>query len=130
MLGYNIWDFAGDSDEKSVNTMVFQYFVNYNIKNGWYLTSTPVITANWEEDSDERWTVPVGLGVGRLVKFGKQPVDFKLQPFWYVEKPTTARIGHCSFRSNCFFRSDESNNNPNRKHNFCKNKAANIKLGG
>jgi hypothetical protein len=87
MLGYNIWDFAGDSDEKSVNTMVFQYFVNYNIKNGWYLTSTPVITANWEEDSDERWTVPVGLGVGRLVKFGKQPVDFKLQPFWYVEKP-------------------------------------------
>jgi len=86
-LGYNIWDFAGDSDEKSVNTMVFQYFVNYNIKNGWYLTSTPVITANWEEDSDERWTVPVGLGVGRLVKFGKQPVDFKVQPFWYVEKP-------------------------------------------
>jgi len=31
--------------------------------------------------------VPIGLGVGRLVKFGKQPVDFKLQPFWYAEKP-------------------------------------------
>ena len=87
MLGYNIWDFAGDSDEKSVNTLVFQYFVNYNIMNGWYLTSTPVITANWEEDSDERWTVPFGLGIGRLIKIHKQPVDCKLQTFWYAEKP-------------------------------------------
>jgi len=87
VLAYNIWDFAGDSDAGGVNSLLFQYFINYNIKNGWYLTSTPVITANWEEDSDERWTVPVGLGVGRLVKFGKQPVDFKVQPFWYVEKP-------------------------------------------
>jgi len=87
ILGYNIWDFAGDSDEKSVNTLVFQYFVNYNIMNGWYLTSTPVITANWEEDSDERWTVPFGLGIGRLIKIHKQPVDCKLQTFWYAEKP-------------------------------------------
>ena len=86
-LGYNLWSFAGDSDDANVNTLIFQYFINYNLKNGWYLTSTPIITANWREDSDARWTVPVGLGVGRLVKFGKQPVDFKIQPFWYVEKP-------------------------------------------
>ena len=87
MLGYNIWDFAGDSDEKSVNTLLFQYFINYNLNNGWYLTSTPVITANWEEDSDERWTVPFGLGIGRLIKIHKQPVDCKLQTFYYAEKP-------------------------------------------
>jgi hypothetical protein len=86
-LAYNIWDFAGPSDEKDVNSLLFQYFVNYNLENGWYLTSTPVITADWEADSDQRWTVPFGLGVGRLVKFGKQPVDFKVQPFWYAEKP-------------------------------------------
>ena len=86
-LGYNIWDFAGPSDEEDVNSMLFQYFVNYNLSNGWYLTSTPVITANWEADSDQRWTIPFGLGVGRLVKFGDQPVDFKIQPFWYAEKP-------------------------------------------
>lgn len=86
-LGYNIWSFAGPSDEEDVNSLLFQYFVNYNLENGWYLTSTPVITADWEADSDERWTVPFGLGIGRLVKFGKQPVDFKVQPFWYAEKP-------------------------------------------
>jgi hypothetical protein len=31
--------------------------------------------------------VPVGGGVGRLVKFGKQPVDLKLQGFYNVENP-------------------------------------------
>jgi len=86
-LGYNIWSFAGPSDEEDVNSMLFQYFVNYNLSNGWYLSSTPVITANWEADKDERWTVPFGLGLGRLIKIGKQPVDIKIQPFWYAEKP-------------------------------------------
>lgn len=86
-LGYNIWDFAGDSSAESVNTFLFQYFVNYNLEKGWYIKSSPVITANWEADNDQRWTVPFGIGIGRLVKFGKQPVDFLVQPFWYAEKP-------------------------------------------
>jgi len=86
-LGYNIWSFAGPDSEESVNSFLFQYFINYNLVKGWYLTSTPVITANWEADSDERWVVPFGLGVGRLIKMGKQPVDIKVQPFWYAEKP-------------------------------------------
>lgn len=86
-LGYNLWSFAGPSDEPDVNSLLFQYFVNYNLADGWYLTSTPVITADWEADSDQRWTVPFGLGVGRLIKIGKQPIDFKVQPFWYAEAP-------------------------------------------
>ena len=81
----NIWSFAGPDSARSVNKMTFQYFINYNFDKGWYITSTPIITANWEADSDNRWTVPVGGGFGRLVKFGKQPVDFKLQAFSNVE---------------------------------------------
>ena len=87
VLAYNIWSFAGPSDEADVNSLLFQYFVNYNLDNGWYLTSAPVFTANWEADSDDRWTIPLGGGAGRLVKFGEQPVDFRLQAFSYVEKP-------------------------------------------
>jgi len=83
----NFWSFAGPSDADDVNKLVFQYFINYNLDDGWYLTSTPLITANWEADSDKRWTVPFGGGVGRLVKFGNQPVDFKLQAFSNVERP-------------------------------------------
>jgi hypothetical protein len=90
VLGFlvqNIWSYAGPSDAPDVNKFVFQYFVNYNLSNGWYLTSTPVITSDWEKPSDQRWTVPFGGGIGKLARFGNQPVDFKLQAFSIVEKP-------------------------------------------
>jgi hypothetical protein len=86
-VNLNVWSYAGDSDASDVNFFSFQYFINYNFKSGWYLSSTPTITADWEADSDDRWKVPVGGGVGRLVKFGKQPVDLKLQGFYNVENP-------------------------------------------
>ncbi len=87
-LVQNVWSFAGDSDAADVNNFLFQYFINYNLDDGWYLSTTPIITANWEADSGERWTVPFGGGVGRLVKFGKLPVDLKLAGYWNAEKPT------------------------------------------
>jgi len=89
-LAQNVWSFAGDSDAADVNFFLLQYFINYNMPKGWYLTTSPVITANWEADNDNRWTVPVGGGIGRLVRFGSQPVDFKVQGFWNVEKPDGA----------------------------------------
>lgn len=86
-LMQNIWSFAGSSDEPTVKKMTFQYLVNYNLGNGWYLTSTPIITADWEKSNRDRWTVPLGGGVGKLARFGKLPIDFKLQAFGNVEKP-------------------------------------------
>ena len=86
-LAQNMWSFAGPSDEPSVNKFIFQYFINYNLDNGWYLTSAPIMTADWTKDSSDQWTVPLGGGIGRLMRFGKQPVDFKLQAFGNVKKP-------------------------------------------
>lgn len=86
-LVQNMWSFAGPDNEPAVNKFTFQYFVNYNLSNGWYLTSTPIITADWERPSGQQWTVPFGGGLGKLTRFGNQPVDFKLQGFGNVEKP-------------------------------------------
>jgi hypothetical protein len=83
----NVWDFAGDSDRADVNQMLFQYFINYNLPDGWYLTSSPVITANWEANNDNTWTVPFGGGFGRLFRIGKLPVNTQVQAFYNVEKP-------------------------------------------
>lgn len=87
VLAQNVWSFAGDEDAADVNIFLFQYFVNYNFDRGWYLSSTPVITANWEADSENRWTIPFGGGIGRMVKFGMLPVDFKLAAYYNIEKP-------------------------------------------
>jgi hypothetical protein len=67
--------------------MLIQPFVNYNLSHGWYLTSSPIITANWEARSNERWTVPVGGGVGKIFHIGKLPVNAYLQFFENVEHP-------------------------------------------
>ena len=50
----NIWSFSGDDERADVNSFLMQYFVNYNLPDGWYLTSAPIITANWEAESGEQ----------------------------------------------------------------------------
>ncbi|GAB6058483.1 transporter [Desulfonatronum parangueonense] len=87
VLANHIWSFAGDSARDDVNTSLIQPFINYNFPGGWFLTSAPIITANWEADSNQTWTVPVGGGVGRLFFLGRQPVNTSLQAYYNVEKP-------------------------------------------
>jgi hypothetical protein len=83
----NVWSFAGHEDRGVVNQMILQPFVNYNLPEGWYVVSAPILTANWKADSDQRWVVPLGAGVGRIFKLGKQPVNAQLQGFYNVVHP-------------------------------------------
>ena len=86
-LAAQSWDYAGDSDAASVNNFLFQYFVTYNFPSGWYFTSSPIMTAKWDAPSGQKWSIPVGGGAGKIVRFGKLPVNINSQLFWYVEKP-------------------------------------------
>jgi hypothetical protein len=83
----NVWSFAGSGDQ-DVNLFTWQYFINYNLNDGWYLTSAPVITANWEASSGEKWTVPFGAGFGKIFKIGKQPLNGSAHAYYNVGKPT------------------------------------------
>lgn len=85
----NIWSVAGDENKSDVNFFTFQPFINYNFPD-FYFTFSPVITANWEEDSDNQWTVPLGIGVGKLIKLGKLPVNFNVSYYNNVVKPEFA----------------------------------------
>ena len=83
----NQWSVAGWG-QKNVNAFLLQPFVNYNLPDGWYLTSVPIMTANWKADkAGDVWTVPLGGGVGKLFKIDKQPIDTQLQAFGNVAKP-------------------------------------------
>jgi hypothetical protein len=84
----NVWSVAGDDDRGNVNSFLGQYFINYNYPSRWYLTSAPIITANWEADSGEQWTVPFGGGFGKVFSIGRQPININTQVFYNVEKPT------------------------------------------
>jgi hypothetical protein len=86
-LVYNLFSVAGPSARSDVNQMLMQPFVNYNLPHRWYLTSSPYVTANWMKSRNERWTVPIGGGGGRIVHFGKLPVNIYAQLFRNVERP-------------------------------------------
>lgn len=88
LLARNLWDFAGDGDRAQVNQFMFQYFINYNLDNGWYLTTDPIITANWKQSSSNRWTVPIGGGIGRLFTIGEQPVNMRLRGYYNADRPS------------------------------------------
>ena len=82
----NMWSFAGDDDRADVNKMLIQPFINYNLPKGWYISVSPIITADWEND-DNGWTVPVGAGVGRVFKVGKQPINMSVHGYYNAIKP-------------------------------------------
>jgi hypothetical protein len=89
-LANNVWSVAGHSDLPDVNQFLLQYFINYNLKKGWYLTWQPTITANWNASSGNVWTVPLGGGVGRIMKLGFQPVNLGLQFYGNAVHPSGA----------------------------------------
>jgi hypothetical protein len=81
----NIWDVGGYGNNDT-NLFTFQPILNYNLPD-FYLTATPIVTANWENSSDDTWTVPLGGGIGKVWKFGGPPINTQVQAFYNVEKP-------------------------------------------
>jgi hypothetical protein len=80
-----VWSFTGDSD---VSVFTWQPFVNYNMADGWYLTSAPLVTANWKASASDTWTVPLGGGLGRVFRLGSlPPTNASLAAFYNVENP-------------------------------------------
>jgi len=69
---------------------LIQPFVNYNFHSGLYLSSSPVITANWQARGSQQWTVPMGAGVGKIFHLGRLPVNTKLSVYYNVVRPDFA----------------------------------------
>ena len=87
ILANNIWSVSGQEDRQEVNQFLLQYFINYNLPQGWYLTSAPILTANWKAEDGDKWTVPFGAGVGKIFRVGKQPMNGQIAAFYNAEKP-------------------------------------------
>jgi opacity protein-like surface antigen len=83
----NQWSVDGNPLRRNVNEFLAQPFVNYNLPDGWFLTSSPLITANWMAAPGQQWTVPIGGGVGRIFKLGDQHMSAEIQGFYNVERP-------------------------------------------
>ncbi|MHC4265789.1 MAG: neuromedin U [Planctomycetota bacterium] len=96
-----LWSYSGSDPE--VNKMLIQPFINYNMEDGWYLSSSPIITANWKADSSNQWTIPVGGGIGKIIRIGKLPVNVSTQVFYNVESPNSGGDWSARFQLQLLF---------------------------
>ena len=72
-----VGSFAGEDDRADVNVGAFQYFALYQLGAGWYLRSAPIWTYNFENDT---YTVPPGLGVGKVIPTDKVVFNLFVEP--------------------------------------------------
>lgn len=86
-LVQQFWDYAGDDDRDDVNMMNFQYFIYYSINDTTSIGAAPNVIANWEQDSDNRWTVPIGIGINKTIQVGKVPIRFGVEAHYSVIQP-------------------------------------------
>lgn len=69
--------FAGEGDRSDVNVGAFQPFVFYQLGGGTYLRAAPIWNYNFQNDS---YGVPLGLGMGQVIRQGKTVYNFFIEP--------------------------------------------------
>jgi hypothetical protein len=90
LLVGNRWSFAGDSDRAEVNQLMARGLVRCRLGKGWFFIYAPIITANWNASSDQRWLVPLGGGIGKSFKLKQTPLNISLQAYGNALKPDGA----------------------------------------
>ncbi len=85
-LAFNQWSFAGPEGEPDINQLTVQPFLNYNLPRGWSIGTAPVISVDWEKAGDNV-TLPLGGGVTKLTRFGKQPISISAKGYYNVLSP-------------------------------------------
>jgi hypothetical protein len=54
-------------------------------------------------DSDDRWTIPIGGGFGRVFKIGQQPVNASVKAYHNLESPTNGSDWQLQFQIQFLF---------------------------
>jgi len=85
----NVWGFAGSGDEE-VDDFNLQYQAVYLMPKNWYFITNWTIEADWTEAGENRWTVPIGGGIGRQFTIGKQVLQAYGQVGYNVVRPDGA----------------------------------------
>ena len=78
-------------DEEGFSTSMVQPMVFYNLPNAWNIHYNNMITYDWNADSKNAWTVPVGLAVGKMISLtGGHGLEFFAGPYYNAARPEGA----------------------------------------
>ena len=72
------WSIGGEHGRPDTNQMNLQPIASIFFGEGWSVGYSGNILADWNAPSEDVWTVPVGLALSKVVKFGRLPVKLQL----------------------------------------------------
>jgi len=72
------WSVGGEQGRPDTNQMNLQPIATLFFGDGWSIGYSGNILADWTAPSEDVWTVPIGVGLGKVVKFGRLPVKIQL----------------------------------------------------
>lgn len=82
------WEsYAGDDDRDDTSRTEIQYTIRYALPNAMSIGMGPTVIYDWEADSGNALTFPVGLGVTKTTRWGKVPVKLRAEFHYSVIKP-------------------------------------------
>jgi hypothetical protein len=81
------WSYAGDASRPDTSQMNLQPIATMFFDGGVTVGYSGNIIADWKAGSGNEWTVPIGLGAGKLFKFGRLPVKVNLAAQYMVVQP-------------------------------------------
>ncbi|PYN94675.1 MAG: hypothetical protein DMD91_27310 [Candidatus Rokuibacteriota bacterium] len=87
MLVSHLWSFAGSSAREDVSLTQIEVKLSYQFSSGWYIDTNPTMTYDWKAPSNQGWTIPVGLDVGKVFKIGNQGMSLQLGAYDNAKKP-------------------------------------------
>ncbi|MGZ8398280.1 MAG: hypothetical protein ACXWWN_04505 [Gemmatimonadales bacterium] len=79
-----------EGDAPEVNLFNLQPLVNYNFGKGWAISTSPIISANWDAPSGEEWTVPLGGAISKTTAFNGRPMTLGAHYYHNLDHPTGA----------------------------------------
>jgi hypothetical protein len=85
ILGDNV--FLASEGGESASITSGQYFYVVHLKNGWQIQGSPTYSYNHKAEKGNKLTLPIGTGATKVMIFGKMPVKFNMQYWYYVASP-------------------------------------------
>jgi hypothetical protein len=85
-----LFSFAGPDSRGNVDEISLRPFVYFNNAYGWYIFIDPEFTCNYNMPGSRQWTVPLGGGIGRTFKAGKQVLSAYVSGYAKFKHPADA----------------------------------------
>lgn len=84
LLTNHVWSFAGNDRRGDVSATFLQPFISYTTKTYTTFGVNTESTYDWEHHD---WTMPINVTVSQMLKLGGRPIQLKVGPRVYADRP-------------------------------------------